>query len=174
MTTKNKSQQIREYVAANPQAKPREVATALKIAPAYVHTAMWVAKNKAEKAKAEKAKARKPTWKTVAIQSSGESVKDNVTNLTSNALAELTYVIANGRAKQRAQSIGGDAVEHPAHYKVGGIETIDFIEAKELNYNLGNVVKYITRADHKGNKLEDLRKAQWYLQREINALKQAA
>ena len=50
------------------------------------------------------------------------------------------------------------------------IETIDFIEAKSLNYNLGNVVKYITRADHKGNKLEDLQKAQWYLAREIQNL----
>ena len=60
-----------------------------------------------------------------------------------------------------------DPVNHPEHYKVGGIETIDFIEAKNLSYNLGNVVKYITRADHKGNKLQDLQKAQWYLIREI-------
>ena len=61
-----------------------------------------------------------------------------------------------------------DPVNHPWHYKVGGIETIDFIEAKNLSYNLGNVVKYITRADHKGNKLQDLQKAQWYLNREIS------
>jgi len=60
-----------------------------------------------------------------------------------------------------------DAVNHPAHYKVGGIETIDFIEAKKLNYNIGNVVKYLTRAEHKGNTLEDLAKARWYLHREI-------
>ena len=60
-----------------------------------------------------------------------------------------------------------DSVNHPAHYKVGGIETIDFIEAKGLNYNLGNVVKYITRSDHKGNREEDLKKARWYLDREI-------
>jgi hypothetical protein len=60
-----------------------------------------------------------------------------------------------------------DTVNHPAHYKVGGIETIDFIEAKGLNYNLGNVVKYITRSDHKGNREEDLKKARWYLDREI-------
>jgi len=60
-----------------------------------------------------------------------------------------------------------DNVNSPAHYKVGGIETIDFIEAKKLNYNLGNVVKYITRADHKANRLEDLQKAKWYLEREI-------
>jgi hypothetical protein len=61
-----------------------------------------------------------------------------------------------------------DPVNHPEHYKVGGIETIDFIEAKNLGYNLGNVVKYITRSDHKGNRLQDLQKAQWYLNREIN------
>ena len=63
-----------------------------------------------------------------------------------------------------------DPVNHPSHYKVGGIETIDFIEAKKLNYNLGNVVKYITRADHKGNRKQDLEKARWYLDREIKAL----
>jgi hypothetical protein len=64
-----------------------------------------------------------------------------------------------------------DPVNHPAHYKYGGIETIDFIEAKELGYNLGNVVKYVTRADHKGNRKEDLEKALWYLTREINSIK---
>jgi hypothetical protein len=60
-----------------------------------------------------------------------------------------------------------DPVNHPSHYKTGGVETIDFIEAKALNYNLGNVVKYITRADHKGNRKQDLEKAVWYLNREI-------
>jgi hypothetical protein len=60
-----------------------------------------------------------------------------------------------------------DMVNHPPHYTQGGIETIDFIEAKKLSYNLGNVVKYITRADHKGNRKQDLEKARWYLDREI-------
>jgi len=60
-----------------------------------------------------------------------------------------------------------DLVNQPPHYTTGGIETIDFIEAKKLNYNLGNAVKYITRADHKGNRLQDLQKAKWYLEREI-------
>ena len=63
-----------------------------------------------------------------------------------------------------------DPVNHPAHYKTGGIETIDFIEAKKLGYNLGNVVKYITRADHKGNRRQDLEKAKWYLERELSSL----
>lgn len=62
-----------------------------------------------------------------------------------------------------------DMVNSPPHYKSGGIETIDFIEAKNLNYNLGNVVKYITRADLKGNRKQDLNKAMWYLQREIDS-----
>jgi hypothetical protein len=62
-----------------------------------------------------------------------------------------------------------DPVNHPAHYKIGGVETIDFIEAKGLGYHLGNVVKYITRAGHKGTSsgMEDLKKARWYLDRAI-------
>ena len=64
----------------------------------------------------------------------------------------------------------GDAVHHPAHYLVGGMETIDFIEAKELSYCLGNAVKYISRAEHKGNKKEDIEKAIWYLNRELSSI----
>lgn len=60
-----------------------------------------------------------------------------------------------------------DAVDHPSHYTFGPIETIDFIEAKELGFHLGNVVKYVSRAEHKGKPLEDLKKAQWYLNRYI-------
>jgi hypothetical protein len=63
-----------------------------------------------------------------------------------------------------------DNVNSPTHYTTGGIETIDYIEAKSLNYNLGNVVKYVSRSDYKGKKLEDLKKARWYLCREINNL----
>lgn len=70
-------------------------------------------------------------------------------------------------AKKLSKAEQADNVNHPAHYKVGGIETIDFIEAKNLSYHLGNVVKYIARADSKGNRKEDLLKAQWYLDREI-------
>lgn len=63
-----------------------------------------------------------------------------------------------------------DNVNHPAHYKVGGIETIDFIEAKGLDnhYHLANAIKYISRAPYKNNYLEDVKKAAWYLQREID------
>jgi hypothetical protein len=88
----------------------------------------------------------------------------------------MAWRISQGRKPMRMLSVStsntsiSDVINHPAHYKVGGIETIDFIEAKKLSYNLGNVVKYITRADHKGNRKEDLLKAQWYLNRELKNL----
>lgn len=61
-----------------------------------------------------------------------------------------------------------EAVNHPAHYQSNGIEGIDIIENFDLNFNLGNTVKYVLRAGKKGNKKEDLEKAVWYLKRELN------
>jgi hypothetical protein len=63
-----------------------------------------------------------------------------------------------------------EAINHPPHYADGKIEVIDFIEDKNLNFNLGNVVKYVARAGKKdkSKELEDLQKALWYLQREIS------
>ena len=66
--------------------------------------------------------------------------------------------------------VGSDRVNSPPHYTAGGIETIDFIEAKDLNYRLGNVIKYVSRAEKKENPLEDLKKAKWYLERELSAM----
>lgn len=61
-----------------------------------------------------------------------------------------------------------EAVNHPDYYKRGGIEAIDAIEAWGLGFCLGNVVKYIARAGRKtAGSLQDLRKAAWYLDREI-------
>lgn len=66
-----------------------------------------------------------------------------------------------------------DTVAHPAHY--GGdttYEAIKVIEAWGLGFRLGNTVKYISRAGkkHTGKRLEDLKKARWYLDRDINAI----
>lgn len=68
-----------------------------------------------------------------------------------------------------------DAVNHPPHYKAGGIETLDFIEAKDLNFRLGNVVKYVSRAGKKlgVDPIEDLEKALFYLKREIDTRKKS-
>ena len=69
--------------------------------------------------------------------------------------------------EKREQESKGDPVNHPDHYNwlPKGIEVIDITEA--LNFCLGNAVKYILRADHKGKPVEDLKKAVWYLEREI-------
>lgn len=60
-----------------------------------------------------------------------------------------------------------DVVNHPKHYAMGNIEVIDAIEDWNLEYHEGNVIKYVARARYKGNYLEDLKKAQWYLNRKI-------
>ena len=64
-----------------------------------------------------------------------------------------------------------NTVNHPKHYNKGQIEVIDFIEDQDLNFNRGNVLKYVSRAGMKGDELEDLEKALWYLKREIQRLK---
>lgn len=60
-----------------------------------------------------------------------------------------------------------DQINHPPHYTMGGIEVIDAIEAWGLGFRLANVVKYVARADRKGQPIQDLQKALWYLEREI-------
>ena len=68
--------------------------------------------------------------------------------------------------------MSNDIVNHPSHYTDGKIEVIDFIEQKNLNFHRGNAVKYIARAGKKdpAKEVEDLRKAVWYLNREITRL----
>lgn len=69
-----------------------------------------------------------------------------------------------------------DKINHPSHYTMGKIEVIDFIDDKDFNFNLGNVIKYVSRAGKKkspgksleAKALEDLKKARWYLDREIS------
>lgn len=80
---------------------------------------------------------------------------------------ELPLEVRRERAEKLLTKPEVDMVNSPPHYTAGGVETIDFIEAKQLNYNLGNAVKYITRAGLKGNRVEDLKKAKWYIEREI-------
>lgn len=68
-----------------------------------------------------------------------------------------------------------DMVNHPPHYEQGGVEVIDIMKAKMdasafRGYLLGNVLKYLFRFNHKGKPLEDLKKAQWYLNRLIEEL----
>jgi hypothetical protein len=61
-----------------------------------------------------------------------------------------------------------ELVNHPHHYQGNKMEVIDIIEDYELGFHLGNAIKYILRADKKGNTKQDLKKALWYIQREID------
>ena len=159
------AQKIREYVAKHKDAKAKDIAEALKLKPQYVYQVLHKMKPK----------------KIILGRSEVEIA--NKMGVSTQEYAEQVYKLTKGR--DRRHPITGkrlmqgadivathhtDMVNHPPHYKAGGIETIDFIEAKELGYHLGNVIKYVSRADHKGNKLEDLKKAQWYLARAIEKL----
>ena len=87
--------------------------------------------------------------------------------------SKIVKVVTEMKKALDVVEIKADPVNHPPHYRTGGVETIDFIEAKDLNYRLGNVVKYVSRAGRKGDPLQDLEKAAWYLQREISVRKNA-
>ncbi len=145
-----KSSKVIQYIKKNPNAKAKEVASAVGVSVRSVYQTVHLQKKKARglpmTALSPKPAARKYVkgMKVIAVSTSNKSIYSKA-----------------------------DMVNHPPHYKAGGIETIDFIEAKNLGYNLGNVVKYVSRADLKGNKLEDLQKAKWYLDRAISKLEKA-
>lgn len=63
-----------------------------------------------------------------------------------------------------------DDISNPGYYKRNGMEAIDVIEAFELGYHKGSAFKYLARAGQKGPAVDDLRKAQWFIQREIERL----
>lgn len=64
-------------------------------------------------------------------------------------------------------------VNHPKHYNsISGVECIDIVE--QFNFNRGNAIKYIWRAGLKGDEIEDLEKALWYIQREIDRVKRSS
>ena len=65
-------------------------------------------------------------------------------------------------------------VDHPTHYNQGAVECIEVIEQLGLGFHLGNALKYIWRCNDKGRKIEDLRKALWYIEREIINTERAA
>lgn len=74
--------------------------------------------------------------------------------------------------QKQNKEIMNDMVNHPSHYTDGKIEVIDAIEAWGLNFHRGNAVKYIARAGKKDptKEIEDLKKAEWYIHREIQRL----
>ena len=90
---------------------------------------------------------------------------------------ELEPMLFNETKPKRVKTkLLDDPVNNPAHYTVGGIETIDYIKAKLtpeefVGYPKGNVIKYTSRAGKKQDTIQDLEKAQWYMNRQIKELK---
>ena len=85
-------------------------------------------------------------------------------------------LLAATKPKRTKAKLLDDPVNSPAHYTVGGIETIDYIKAKLtpeefIGYLKGNVIKYTSRAGKKQDTIQDLEKAQWYMNRQIKELK---
>jgi len=157
-----------KLVADNHDTTAKDIATEIGVKMDSAHNLLYNARKKLRLFKVGRGK--RAVWKQKARMQGSVLVEALTTN---KSIAEQirAYQVGEGKAKQRIAEIHHtDMVNHPPHYTVGGVETIDFIEAKSLGYNLGNAVKYITRADHKGDKHEDLCKARWYINREIAKL----
>jgi len=91
------------------------------------------------------------------------------------AVVNAPVLVEVKKTKVKAKIIS-DPVNNPAHYTFGGIETIDYIRAKLspeefIGYLKGNVIKYTSRAGKKADQVQDLEKAQWYMNRQIKELK---
>jgi hypothetical protein len=160
---------IRAYLRTNPKATPKQAAEVFNVTAQYVSVVKHGMKKAGEKVVPLKSvKPKRPTpqkWKTLHISTSDNSVESV---MEKDYRVNLKGVAPYVPMQVEMHEPKSDPVNHPAHYKVGGIETIDFIEAKRLNYNMGNAVKYITRADHKGSRKQDIEKAIWYLKRELD------
>lgn len=94
----------------------------------------------------------------------------------SEKISAEVFEVSRGKSKSRINKPKVDMVNHPPHYTAGGIETIDYIKAKLtpeefIGYLKGSVIKYTSRAGKKDDIVQDLEKAQWYMNRQIKALK---
>ena len=148
------SEKIRRYIQANPNAKPREVAAALDVKPTLVYQVKY---------------AKKPTSPTLKEINIDAVHKKDVPHKTWS-----TLTVATSDAPVKA-----DLVNHPPHYTSGGIETIDFLQAKLtreefIGYLKGNVLKYGSRLGKKGDVTVDAGKMAWYATKLKDTLNTAA
>ena len=156
----------------------KEVAKATKSSEAYVYYVRWTetkrtepAPNKANKKAVYKSKQTRLTRDIFQTKQALDAIEPKrvMINLARRKDGAIIDLNKGGEVISTP-----DLVNHPPHYKAGGIETLDFIEAKDLNFRLGNVVKYVSRAGKKDtDPVQDLEKAMFYLKREIEARRNA-
>ena len=92
---------------------------------------------------------------------------NNLSRTCQALIPNQNIAIAKAYLNKINETIPTDNVNNPTHYNTGTIEVIEVIEDWKLNFNLGNAIKYIGRCEHKNNKKEDIKKAIWYLEREL-------
>jgi len=143
---------IRVYMKLNPKAKPMEIAKELGIKVHRVHATLWRDKKFGAPKRRYTRKAKAGAWTPIAVVSSNTPFEPRI--------MEMPITMEEPK-------IEVDMVNSPPHYKVGGIEVIDFIQAKLTTeefrgYLQGNVLKYSSRVGYKGDASEDLAKLVWY------------
>ena len=103
------------------------------------------------------------------IEAINEAVEKNWNNIYDKRVKDFSR-FENKETKLIFKIEEKEMVNHPSHYNMGKYEAIDVIEDWGLGFNLGNTIKYISRAGHKDSIVQDLKKAMWYLDREIQRL----
>jgi hypothetical protein len=173
----NKSDRIRRLLAKGLSVS--EIAKRLKVKPNLVHQVKWADKKKPS----GKATFKSPRSRLINDLFQMKKAMDEVDKKA--AVGEKpTKLIVQPQYKDSALKLLAeldvaekklDLVNNPPHYTDGGVDTLKFIEAKDLNYRLGNVVKYVSRAGKKvgSDPVQDLEKARFYLEREIEARRDA-
>jgi hypothetical protein len=141
------SHKVRAFLKLHPKAKAATVAKDLGIKPSVVHSTIWRDKKYGAPKRKYTKKKQEWNWDTVAV-------------VSSNVPFDPALPVTMEEPKI-------DVVNHPPHYKVGGIEVIDFIKAKLTpeefrGYLKGNVLKYTSRAGHKDDVTQDIGKLVWY------------
>jgi len=134
---------VRAFIKTNPEAKPPEVAAATGVKLTDVHNTLWRDRTAGVPKRRYKTRAKKNNWETIAV-------------VTTDTPMHITM-----------EEPKVDMVNSPPHYKVGGIEVIDFIKAKLTpdefrGYLQGNILKYSSRVGYKGDAAEDVGKLIWY------------
>jgi len=167
---------VRAFLKANPKAKPTTVAKELGIKPSVVHSTMWRDKKLGAPKRTYTRKAKREwNWDTVSVTSSDTPLpitmaepEVDIENLKIGDVVGGLRLTKTGEGRARFIKVAKvDVVNHPPHYKVGGIEVIDFIQAKLTpeefrGYLKGNVLKYTSRAGHKDDVTQDIGKLVWY------------
>ena len=167
MRKNTKAAKIAKYMQENLTASVDDIAQKFKVSKQSVYNARY----KLNKQREDRTLTLTPSQVLLAKKMgiTAEQYARHLTALSRPKIRLASAVTSNTSITDKTEFIMPDPVNHPAHYTDGGIETIDFIEAKRLGYHLGNVVKYICRAGKKGTNmgLQDLQKARWYLDRAI-------